>query len=161
MSVTNTLQGRALSPHCPGQGQEQRGGSGATRTWGCSSGTKAGQGCECVSCRFVHPFLPAFLSCCPGVRSQHCLHPISQRSPGIAAWHGELPLQSPRQSSHPPTHHAQILCHGHCRDRDPSGCKSLKFFHFCPHGGNVSSCSVLQQARDVLLTVALGTNPCR
>lgn len=52
-------------------------------------------------------------------------------------------------------------CCGHCGDRDPSGCKTLNFFHFCPCGGNVSSCSVLQQAQDVLLTLALGINLCR
>lgn len=47
-----------------------------------------------------------------------------------------------------------------CGDRDLSGCKTLKFFHFCPHGGDVSPCSVLQQAHDALLTLALGTNLC-
>lgn len=138
MGVTHTLQGCALSPHCPGQGQEQRGGIGATRTWGCSSGTNAGWGCECVSCslgcpqclpcvscRFVHLFSPALLSWCPARKIQHCLHPIS-RTPGAAAGHRDCP----EQGSHLP--HAQILWTG---DRDISGCKSLKFFTFAPMVG--------------------------
>lgn len=119
MSVAHTLpvaqRGRALSPHCPGQGQEQGGGSGATRIWGCSSGTEAGQGCECVGCRlgciwgsahmscnFVHPFSPVFPSWCLTIKSQHCLHPISHRIPGAAAWHRDLGLPSPKQGSHLP-----------------------------------------------------------